>query len=135
MSEATRDADVRIKLVKDEFKQVCSQTFGCLVMNLKFSYFLLLYDSRVCLSILFSQSTFSSMTEVVIAEDDYVGSMESNEEDGVKLWKFCNSITLPRSEVVFFTQATQHIHSSIFILIASLLKLTLDRLPCEEMSV
>ena len=72
------------------------------------------------------------MSEVVIAEDDGIGSMESNEENSVKsLWKFCNSITLPRSEVVFFTQATL-----IFILvIASLLKLTLDRPPCEEMSV
>ena len=72
------------------------------------------------------------MTEVVIAEDDGIGSMESNEENSVRsLWKFCNSITLPRSEVVFFTQATL-----IFILvIASLLKLTLDRPPCEEMSV
>ena len=72
------------------------------------------------------------MTEVVIAEDDGIGSMESNEESVRSLWKFCNSITLPRSEVVFFTQATL-----IFILvIASLLKkLTLDRPPCEEMSV
>ena len=68
------------------------------------------------------------MTEVVIAEDDGIVSMESNEEDSVRsLWKFCNSITLPRSEVVFFTQATL-----IFILvIASLSKLTLDRPPCE----
>ena len=72
------------------------------------------------------------MTEVVITEDDGIGSMESNEEDSVRsLWKFCNSTTLPRSYVVFFTQATL-----IFILvIASLLKLTLDRPPCEEMSV
>ena len=47
------------------------------------------------------------MTDVVIAEDDGIGSMESNEEESLRsLWKFCNSITLPRSEVVFFTQAT-----------------------------
>ena len=72
------------------------------------------------------------MTEVIIAEDDGIGSMESKEEDSVRsLWKFCDSITLPRPKVVLFTQATL-----IFILvIASLLKLTLDRLPCEEMSV
>ena len=58
--------------------------------------------------------------------------MESNEEDSVwSLWKFGNLITIPRSEVVFLTQATL-----IFIfLIASLLKLTLDRPPCDEMSV
>ena len=68
------------------------------------------------------------MTEVLIAKDDGIGSMESNEEDSVRfLWKFCNSIVLPRSNVVFFTQATL-----VFILvIASLLKLTLDRPPCE----
>ena len=71
------------------------------------------------------------MTEVVIAGDDGIGSMESTEDSIRSLWMFCNSITLPRSEVVFFTQATL-----IFILvIASLLKLTLDRPPCEEMSV
>ena len=72
------------------------------------------------------------MTEVVIDEDDGIGTMESIEEDSVRsLWKFCNSITLPRAEVVFFTQATL-----IFILvIASLLKLTLDRPPCKEISV
>ena len=43
------------------------------------------------------------MTEAVIAEDDGIDSMESNEEESVRsLWKFCNSITLPRSEVVVF---------------------------------
>ena len=47
------------------------------------------------------------MTKVVFAENDGIGSMESNEEDSVEpLWTFCNSIILPRSEVVFFTQAT-----------------------------
>ena len=72
------------------------------------------------------------MTDIVIAEDDGIGSMGSNEENSVRsLWKFCNSITLPRSEVVFFTQALL-----IFILVvASLLKLTLDRPLYEEMSV
>ena len=72
------------------------------------------------------------MTEVVIAEDDVVGSMEPNEEDSVRsLCKFCHLITLPKPGVVFFTHAT-----IIFILvIASLLKLTLDRPPCGEISV
>ena len=72
------------------------------------------------------------MTEVDIAEDDGICSMESNEEDSVRsLWKFCSSITLPRSEVVFFTQATL-----IFsLVIANLLKLTVDRPQCEELSV
>ena len=72
------------------------------------------------------------MTEVVIAEGDGIGSMESNEEDNIRsLWKFCNSINLPTSKVVFFTQSTL-----IFILVfASLLELTLNRPPCKEMSV
>ena len=72
------------------------------------------------------------MTEEVIDEDDGIGTMESNEEDSVRsLWTFRNSITLPRSEVVFFTQATLIFN----LVIVSLLKLTLDRPPCEEMSV
>ena len=72
------------------------------------------------------------MSEVVIAEDDGIGNMESNEENSVmSLWKYCNPITLPRSEVVFFSQATL-----IFILlIASLLKLTLDRQPSKKRSM
>ena len=71
------------------------------------------------------------MTEVVIAGDDGIRSMESHEEDSVRsLWKFCNSITLPRSEVVFFTQATQ----IVVLVTASLLKLTPDRPPCEGIS-
>ena len=102
-------------------------------MILTFSYFIQLNNSRVCYQFTFSQSkTFSNVTEVVIDEDDGIGTMESNEEDSVmSWWKFCNSITLPRSEVVFFTQATQ----SFILVIASLLKVTLERPPCEEMSV
>ena len=46
------------------------------------------------------------MTEVVIAEDDGIGNMELNEKDSVRsLWKFCNSITFARSEVVFLVGA------------------------------
>ena len=77
----------------------------------------------------FSQSkTFSNMTEVVIAEDDGIGTLESNEEDIVRsLWNFCNSITLPRSEVLSLLLRQHHF--------SFLLKLTLDRPPCEELSV
>ena len=43
-------------------------------------------------------------------------------------WKFCNSSTLPRSEVLFFTQALL-----IFIIVVScLLKLIFAHPPCEE---
>ena len=102
-------------------------------MILTFSYFIQLNNSRVCYQFTFSQSkTFSNMTEVGTDEDNGIGTMESNEEYSVmSWWKFRNSITLPRSEVVFFTQATL----SFILLIASLLKLTLDRPPCEEKSV
>jgi len=71
------------------------------------------------------------MTEQSIDVADGLETIESNVDESVKSWKFCNSVSLPRSEVVFFTQA-----ALIFVLvIASLLKLTLDKPPCEEMSV
>ena len=55
------------------------------------------------------------MTEEVIDEDDGIGTMESNEEDSVmSWWKFCNSITLPRSEVVFFYSGNTKFHSCNF---------------------
>lgn len=55
---------------------------------------------------------------------------DSNNEER-KSWKFCNSITLPRSEVVFFTQVFL-----IFILITLCsVKLLCFDLPCEEMSI
>ena len=45
-------------------------------------------------------------------------------------WRFCNSVTLPQSEVVFFMQTTL-----IFIIvIVSLLKIALDKPSCEDMS-
>ena len=101
-------------------------------MNLTFSYFILLHKIRVCFQFIFSPSrTISTIIIEVDAEDDGIGSMESNKEDSVRsLWKFCNSIFLPRSEVVFFTQATL----IFFLVIADLLKLTLDR-PKEKISV
>ena len=46
-------------------------------------------------------------------------------------WKFCNSVRLPRSEVVFFSQL-----AIIVVLIAlSAVKLLLCQLECEEMSI
>ena len=43
-------------------------------------------------------------------------------------WKFCNSISLPRSEVVFFTQIF-----IIFVIIGtSLYKLCFNHLNCDE---
>ena len=45
-----------------------------------------------------------------------------------KSWKFCNSITLPRSEVVFFMQ----IAIVFLIIVTSLYKLCFNDLNCEE---
>ena len=81
------------------------------------------YIIVVFVHLFFDNRRLSSMTEVVIAEHDCIGIMKSNDEESVRsLWKFCKSITITllRSEVVFFTQATL-----IFILvIASLFKPT-----------
>ena len=45
-------------------------------------------------------------------------------------WRFCNSVTLPQSEVVFFTQTIL-----IFVIVtACLLKLAIDKPSCEDMS-
>ena len=48
-------------------------------------------------------------------------------------WKFCNRVTLPKSEVVFFTQMLV----VITLMIISILKLTAKkvRIRCEEASV
>ena len=46
-------------------------------------------------------------------------------------WKFCNSTTLPRSEVVFFFQAA----ILLILIISSLAKLLFYEVPCEEMPV
>ena len=65
--------------------------------------FILLHISRVLLINQFLQSKpFSNMTEVLITGDDGKGCMESNKEANLwSLWKFCSSITIQRSEVVF----------------------------------
>ena len=46
-------------------------------------------------------------------------------------WKFCNQVTLPKSEVVFFTQMLV----VITLMIISILKLTAFEQRCEEASV
>ena len=46
-------------------------------------------------------------------------------------WKFCNAITLPRSEVVYFTQVTIIV---LLILLCSI-KLLFFELACDEMSI
>ena len=44
-------------------------------------------------------------------------------------WKFCNSTTLHRSEVVFFSQAI----TLLILIVSRLIKLTFYKVPCEDM--
>ena len=63
-----------------------------------------------------------------IAVEDII---ESNSSEN-SLWRFCNLVTLPRSEVVFFTQAAL----ILIIVVTSLLKIAFskDKPSCEDMS-
>ena len=54
---------------------------------------------------------------------------ETNSEK--KSWKFCNNVTLPRSEVVFVAQMVV----ILILLIFCILKLSFTKLSCEETSV
>jgi len=70
---------------------------------------------------------------VVIDEDvpegipvsDLVFDQEGNERSS---WKLCNSVTLPRSEVVFFSQ----VFFVLILIFLSFYKLLFTDLPCEE---
>ena len=60
--------------------------------------------------------------------EQFVFDAENQER---RSWKFCNSISLPRSEVVFFTQVL-----IIFLLMTLCsVKLLFYDLECEEMSI
>ena len=54
---------------------------------------------------------------------------ETNSEK--KSWKFCNNVTLPRSEVVFVAQMVV----IKILLTLCILKLSFTKLSCEETSV
>ena len=54
---------------------------------------------------------------------------ETNSEK--KSWKFCNNVTLPRSEVVFVAQMVV----ILILLLFCILKLSFTKLSCEETSV
>lgn len=71
------------------------------------------------------------MAEVAIDETDFVDTVYDADNVERPPWKFCNSITLPRSEVVYFTQVLV----VLMILIASLTKLIVTDLPCEEQNI
>ena len=54
---------------------------------------------------------------------------ETNSEK--KSWKFCNNVTLPRSEVTFVAQMVV----ILILLLFCILKLSFTNLSCEETSV
>ena len=54
---------------------------------------------------------------------------ETNSEK--KSWKFCNNVTLPRSELVFVAQMVV----ILILLLFCILKLSFTKLSCEETSI
>ena len=73
------------------------------------------------------------MSEVTVDVTDDTNGVEKmiyNKQDKERSpWKFCNSVTLPRSEVVFFTQAT----ILLLIVITCCIKLAIGNVSCENM--
>ena len=53
------------------------------------------------------------------------------QSSGKSTWKFCNQITLPRSEVVFFVQ----MFVILMRIVLCIVKLTVLKPTCEETSV
>ena len=73
------------------------------------------------------------MSEAITAVDEpdatIVTEFVYNETNsGKNSWKFCNNVTLPRSEVVFVAQM-------VILLTFCILKLSFTKLSCEETSV
>ena len=71
------------------------------------------------------------MTEEAVDVEDGINPLEAIPDESVgSNWIFCNSVTLLRSEVLFFTQA-----GLIYIIVITcLLKLALDKPQCEDMT-
>ena len=76
------------------------------------------------------------MSEATTAVDELDATLvtefvynETNSEK--KSWKFCNNVTLPRSEVVFVAQMVV----ILILLTFCILKLSFTKLSCEETSV
>ena len=53
------------------------------------------------------------------------------QSSGKSTWKFCNQITLPRSDVVFFVQ----MFVILMLIVLCIVKLTVLKPTCEEISV
>ena len=60
-----------------------------------------------------------------------IGGVEQSLSHENRSWKFCNSVSLPSAEVVFFTQVC-----FIFILLSlSISKLSFYKLSCDETAI
>ena len=80
------------------------------MLSINTFFILVMYDLIVYVRTkknLKSKSFFIKMEEqaVDIADCIAVEDIIENSSSENSLWRFCNSVTLPRSEVVFFTQA------------------------------
>ena len=81
---------------------------------------------QIFVSFSFLMSTQAVDTTDAIGVESLVFQGDQSERSS---WKFCNSTTLPRSEVVFFFQAL----ILLILIIAVLVKLLFYEVPCEEM--
>ena len=76
----------------------------------------------------FDKMTCCSVDEADNVVNDFVYDDKQVER---RSWKFCNSVELPRSEVVFFTQITM----ILLLIFLCATKLFFYELECEEMSI
>ena len=70
------------------------------------------------------------MDEFKVDQIDKLSDLEK-ESSNKSSWKFCNEITLPRSEVMFFVQ----MFVILILITLCIIKLTVLKPTCEETSV
>ena len=84
----------------------------------------------VCNKKLIFFSFYFIMDEFKVDQIDKLSDLEK-ESSNKSSWKFCNEITLPRSEVVFFVQ----MFVILILITLCIIKLTVLKPTCEETSV
>lgn len=70
------------------------------------------------------------MAEEAVDETDYIDTVYDSQNNERPPWKLCN-FTVPRSEVVFFTQVTV----VFIILVVALSKMAFYEVSCEEQTI
>ena len=63
---------------------------------------------------------------------DFVNDEKNTEK---KSWKFCNNVTVPRSEVVIMSQMVLNLILLAFCIFICIFKISLTQLTCKETSV